>query len=198
MDCPLSFVKQISDGFPEKLEEETYERWRERCREKEKSYVLNAGKLLRDSNQVITSRSSLLKHKTYLVKNNLKFANFKCSNYHYFYFQNVQKWLWKWLQNYLFDYYNNKKTFLWICKLSVFGCNRNLISSLMKTFTFRTTFRTWRPSWLRGSLLWSSSTRKPESKLISASKYVTTNRSLATIGLQYFLTFEWKKCTKED
>jgi hypothetical protein len=63
-DCPLSFVKQILDGFPEKLEDETYERWRERCREKEKSYVLNAGKLLRDSNQVITNRSFLLKHKS--------------------------------------------------------------------------------------------------------------------------------------
>jgi DNA polymerase sigma len=41
----------FSEGYPEKQEEETLEKWRERCREKEKSVVLNAGKLLRDSNQ---------------------------------------------------------------------------------------------------------------------------------------------------
>ena len=48
------------DGYPEKKEEETFERWRERCREREKSFVLNAGKLLRDSNQVLSDRISYI------------------------------------------------------------------------------------------------------------------------------------------
>ena len=72
-----------AEGYPEKQEEETLEKWRERCREKEKSVVLNAGKLLMDSNQdnfdtvniVLTGRTPTIKflHKKTGIKCDLAF-----------------------------------------------------------------------------------------------------------------------------
>ena len=73
----------LAEGYPEKQEEETLEKWRERCREKEKSVVLNAGKLLMDSNQdnfetvnlVLTGRVPTIKflHKKTGIKCDLTF-----------------------------------------------------------------------------------------------------------------------------
>ena len=78
---PQFFV--FVEGYPEKQEEETLEKWRERCREKEKSVVLNAGKLLMDSNQdnfetvniVLTGRVPTIKflHKKTGIKCDLTF-----------------------------------------------------------------------------------------------------------------------------
>ena len=60
VDLPHYCTCNFTDAFPEKLEEESFEKWRERCRDKEKNFVLNAGKILRDPNHKVLSISRLV------------------------------------------------------------------------------------------------------------------------------------------